>query len=81
MEVLRLWLLDENSINKETKRVFLYSDKDELVQKESVEAHMLELKERGYHVTSRNFGKTRHVGHMRAFPQEYWSEIYDAWKE
>src|SRR5208282_6946727 len=65
LEALGRWLLEGNAIGNQTKRLFLYSDKDELVQKESVEKHMRQLKERGYPVRSRNFGKTRHVGHMR----------------
>jgi Eukaryotic protein of unknown function (DUF829) len=77
----RRWLVDGNGIGKTTKRVFLYSDMDELVQKDSVEEHIRDLKERGYPVRSRNFGMTRHVGHMRANPEEYWSEILKGWKE
>lgn len=82
LSVLRRWLTDDgNGIGKSTKRVFLYSDMDELVQKESVEEHICELKERGYDVRSRNFGDSRHVGHMRAYPEEYWREIMNVWKE
>ena len=80
-QILRKWLADENVVGKRAKRVYLYSDKDELVQNSSVEAHIKELKGKGYTLTSRNLGETRHVGHMRANPELYWSEILRAWKE
>jgi Eukaryotic protein of unknown function (DUF829) len=81
LEALGRWLLEGSAIGKKTKRLFLYSDKDELIQKENVEEHIRQLKERGYPIRSRNFGKTRHVGHMRADPENYWSEILKVWKE
>lgn len=79
LDELKRWLVDGNAIGEKTNRVFLYSDVDELVQQESVESHIRDLEEKGYPVKSRNFGKTRHVGHMRANPEEYWSEILEAW--
>jgi hypothetical protein len=77
---LRRWLGDENVIGKKTKRVVLYSDGDQLVQKESVEWHVSELKRKGISVDSTNFGETRHVGHMRVNPELYWGEILRVWK-
>ena len=38
------------------------------------------LKDRGYEATSRNFGETPHVGHMRANPELYWGEILGVWR-
>ena len=78
---LRRWLGDENIIGKETKRVMLYSDNDQLVQKESVEWHVSELKMKGIPVSSINFGETKHVGHMRANPELYWGEVLRVWNE
>ena len=78
---LRRWLGNEHVIGKETKRVVLYSDNDQLVQKESVEWHVSELKRKGIPVSSINFGETGHVGHMRAYPELYWGEILRVWKE
>jgi len=78
---LRRWLGDENVIGKKTKRVVLYSDSDQLVQKESVEWHVSELKRKGISVNTMNFGETRHVGHMRANPELYWGEILRGWKD
>ena len=78
---LRRWLGDENVIGKKTRRVVLYSDGDQLVQKESVEWHVSELKRKGIPVNSTNFGETRHVGHMRANPELYWGEILRVWKD
>jgi Eukaryotic protein of unknown function (DUF829) len=77
---LRRWLADEHAVGKKTNRVYLYSDGDALVEKDSVESHIDELKEKGFHVSCRNFGQTRHVGHMRANPEVYWAEILEVWK-
>jgi hypothetical protein len=78
---LTRWLGEGKSIGKEARLVYLYSDADALVQRSSVEANIRHMKDSGYTVTSRNFGATRHVGHMRANPELYWSEILGAWKE
>jgi hypothetical protein len=78
---LRGWLGDATVIGKKTRRVVLYSDDDQLVQKESVEWHIGELKRKGIQVDSTNFGETRHVGHMRANPELYWNEILRVWNK
>ena len=36
LDELKTWLVDGNAIDKNTKRICLYSDKDQLSQKESV---------------------------------------------
>lgn len=77
---LRRFLTESGAIGKDTKRLYLYSDGDELVQSSSVEDHIRDMKELGYNVKSRNFGKTRHVGHMRANPELYWEEVQEIWK-
>ena len=77
----RAWFVDGKAIDETTKRLFLYSDEDDLVQSEFVEEVIKELEDKGFPVWSRNFGQTRHVGHMRAKPQEYWGEIARVWKE
>jgi hypothetical protein len=81
LEEMRAWLTDGNVIGKKTRLVYLYSDGDELVARKSVERNIRDMKDRGYEVRSRNFGGTRHVGHMRAKPELYWSEILGFWRE
>jgi hypothetical protein len=81
MDRLRAWLVDGKAIDKSTKRLFLYSDADELVHSDTVRETIKELEDRKYPVWSRNFGETRHVGHMRANPEEYWGEIVKIWNE
>lgn len=81
LEEMRAWLTDGNACGKKTKLVYLYSDKDELVERKSVESNIRDMKDRAYEVQSRNFGETRHVGHMRANPDLYWSEILGVWNE
>jgi Eukaryotic protein of unknown function (DUF829) len=77
--VLRRFLTGSGAVPETTRRLYLYSDGDELVQKESVEAHIRDMKEMRYFVRSRNFGGTRHVGHMRAHPELYWDEVQRIW--
>lgn len=77
----KAWLVDGEAIDKTTKRLFLYSDGDELVQSEVVREVVKDLENKNFPVWSRNFGETRHVGHMRAKPTEYWSEIVKIWNE
>jgi Eukaryotic protein of unknown function (DUF829) len=81
MDRQRAWFLDGRAIDKTTRRLFLYSDGDDLVRSELVEEVIQECEEKGYPVWSRNFGETRHVGHMRAKPEEYWNQIVQVWKE
>jgi len=77
----KAWFVDGKAIDETTKRLFLYSDGDELVQSEFVEEVIKELEDKDFPVWSRNFGDTRHVGHMRAKPEEYWCEIARVWNE
>jgi hypothetical protein len=81
LDGLGRFLNDGAAIGTETKRLYLYSDKDELVQKDSVEQHAHQAREKGYSVSTRNFGETRHVGHMRANPEMYWDAILEVWNE
>lgn len=81
LDGLRRWLNDEKAIGKETRRLYLYSDKVEMVQSEDVQMHVQQATDRGYLVKARNFGASPHVGHMRANPEMYWEEIAKAWKE
>ena len=78
---LRRWLADERGIGKKTKRLYIYSDIDPMSQKESVEGHIREIEEKGFSVASKNFGQSRHVGHMRANPSVYWGEVVRIWEE
>jgi len=81
LDGLRRWLNDEKAIGKETRRLYLYSDKDEMVQSEDVQMHVQQATDMGYLGKARNFGASPHVGHMRANPEMYWEEIAKAWKE
>jgi hypothetical protein len=78
---IRRYLTTGGAVGPGTRRLYLYSDADDLVQKESVESHVREMKDLGYNVRSRNFGSTRHVGHMRANPELYWQEVLGVWKD
>jgi hypothetical protein len=81
IDSMRRWLNDRKAIGKETRKLYLYSDGDRLVLGGDVKEHALHARENGYYVKEKNFGESRHVGHMRANPEMYWQEILEIWKE
>ena len=74
------FMTESGAIGKETRRLYLYSTADELAPGVFVEKQIKELRDLGYNVKAKNFGKTGHVGHMRANPKVYWEEVEGVWK-
>ncbi|SPO05306.1 uncharacterized protein DNG_07993 [Cephalotrichum gorgonifer] len=72
----------EVAVKNQTGRVYLYSDGDEMVAAEHVEAHAAEAREAGMGdaVRLENFGENGHVTHMRADPKRYWGALKDLWE-
>jgi hypothetical protein len=79
LDGLGRWL--NEAVGKETRRLYLYSDGDELVLRKDVENSIAQAREKGYSVKAKSFGGSPHVGHMRANPELYWREIVESWKE
>ncbi|KAM7190942.1 Eukaryotic protein of unknown function (DUF829) domain containing protein [Rhypophila sp. PSN 637] len=73
--------LNERVVNKtELRRAYIYSDGDELVSPQSVEAHSYVAEERGFTVVKReNFGKSKHVAHARMDEGRYWGVVEGTW--
>ncbi|KAK1834895.1 hypothetical protein QBC39DRAFT_181433 [Podospora conica] len=63
------------------RRVYLYSKADDIIHWEDIEKHMAAGREKGYVVEGELFEGTPHVGHMRAWPEEYWGTIERCWGE
>ncbi|PKS13075.1 hypothetical protein jhhlp_000416 [Lomentospora prolificans] len=61
------------------RRVYLFSDADEMVAAKDVKEHAAEAKEKGLDVRLENFGSSPHVAHMRTDGKRYWSAIKDVW--
>ncbi|KAG9096478.1 hypothetical protein FS749_008398 [Ceratobasidium sp. UAMH 11750] len=85
-EKLHADLNDPKLLPQPAPRTYLYSDVDELVQMESVEAHASRAKELlgagGVDPTVVRLVKfegSKHVSHARHDPQRYWTTIVDTW--
>lgn len=63
------------------RRMYLYSKADDIIHWEDIEAHMARGREVGYSVEGELFEGTPHVGHMRAWPEEYWGAIKRGWTD
>ncbi|KAG8743413.1 hypothetical protein FRC10_012078 [Ceratobasidium sp. 414] len=85
-EKLHTDLNDPKLLPQHTPRTYLYSDVDELVQMQSVEAHASKAKELlGASGADPNvvrlvkFEGSKHVSHARQDPQRYWAAVVDTW--
>lgn len=68
--------------SKRTPRLYIYSEGDELVEADVVEEHVKDAREIGLTVSVEKFGKeSKHVSHVRADPQRYWTSVGQLWKE
>ncbi|QRW05751.1 indole-diterpene biosynthesis protein PaxU [Ceratobasidium sp. AG-Ba] len=85
-EQMHAGLHDPKLLSQNVPRTYLYSDVDELVQMESVEAHANEakglLQASGVDpalVRLVKFEGSKHVSHVRQDPQRYWAAVVDTW--
>ncbi|KND86458.1 hypothetical protein TOPH_08941 [Tolypocladium ophioglossoides CBS 100239] len=62
------------------RRLYLYSQEDDLIAWQDVELHVAEARERGWAADTEVFRGSGHVGHMRRFPGQYWGAIGGAWR-
>lgn len=67
--------------HKSARRVYLYSKEDDLIGWKDIEGHAAEAQSKGYKSDGVLFEGSGHVGHMRQFPEQYWSAIQGAWKQ
>ncbi|KAL8686617.1 MAG: hypothetical protein Q9218_006982 [Villophora microphyllina] len=67
---------------KETKRVYIYSDVDDMVPRNDIEDHGVEARQKGFDVEMENFVGTGHVAHMKLGNGErYWGIVDELWKQ
>ncbi|QIX02552.1 hypothetical protein AMS68_008069 [Peltaster fructicola] len=64
----------------ESRRVYIYSDADQLIDKEDVELHALQAQQKGFNVIEEVFVGSPHVAHSRSDPKRYWRIVEDAWR-
>ncbi len=73
-------MIDTELCDKNAKRLYLYSKADEIIAWDAVEVHAAQATTRGYDVSLELFEGSPHVGHMRAFRDQYWAAIRKAWE-
>lgn len=74
-------LNDPSYATRAARRLYLYSKEDDVIPWEHVVKHGAEAEKEGYTISETVFDGSTHVGHMRKFPQEYWTAIAKAWRE
>ena len=68
-------------IRKEARRVYVYSDADDVIWSKDVETHAKLAESKGFDVRREKWTGSLHVGHMRADPERYWDVVWRAWKD
>jgi DNA repair protein RAD57 len=79
IDVLRRDLNDQRVFGKETPRLYLYSEKDEVVRERDVVDHADEAEAVGYRVYKGNFGKGDHCALLLEDEDRYWRSITTLW--
>ncbi|KAF4564073.1 hypothetical protein EYR36_003324 [Pleurotus pulmonarius] len=64
-----------------TPRLYVYSDKDEMVRAKAVEAHLERMRGSGYRPRVEKFDGSLHVQHARSDPDRYWGAVRETWFE
>lgn len=66
---------------RESRRTYIYSKSDALVDFRHVEGHSKEAEEKGFQVRRELFEGSAHVAHMRADPERYWRIVQETWEK
>ncbi|PSR71281.1 hypothetical protein PHLCEN_2v12795 [Hermanssonia centrifuga] len=65
---------------KDTPRLYLYGDGDEVVRAHSIEGHIAAAKQLGLNVQAELFHGSPHVSHARKDPERYWGAVKSLWE-
>lgn len=76
---MRKELIDPKIFAKETKRLYLYSKADEMVDYKAVTRHSEEAEAAGYVVEAELFEKGPHCGHVMEDEERYWAAVKRVW--
>jgi hypothetical protein len=66
-------------VDKEAKRLYVYSEEDKAVGWQAVEEHAREAEEKGSEVKAVRFKGSAHVQHMLIHGDEYWKVVKELW--
>ena len=74
--------LNDKHLTRETKRVYIYSDADRMVNWQEVEDHAADARSEGFAVDLERFEGSGHAAHVRVGGGErYWQIVKDLWTE
>jgi hypothetical protein len=73
------FLNDWRLVDKDAKRLYVYSDADKLVGADSVEKHAKDAEAKGIDVSLLKEKDTPHVQHMLLDTERYWKTVSDLW--
>lgn len=65
---------------RERRRVYVYSERDELVTADMVERHAADAVRKGFEVRLERFRGSAHCAHMLKDPDRYWAVVRDTWE-
>jgi len=75
-------LNDFDLMDRNSKRVYIYSDSDAVVDKASVESHPHDAKMKGFeagNLTLQKWQDSKHIQHMLKDPDRYWGLVSQLW--
>jgi hypothetical protein len=70
---------DESFLRRDVRTLYLYSQEDDLIAYQDIEAHVAESRSRGWEADTVLFDGSGHVGHMRMHPVKYWDAMRQSW--
>lgn len=71
---------DERFVKKAGRRVYVFSEEDEMVDWRDVVKHADEAEEKGYKVRKEMFVGSGHVSHMILQSERYWKVVKETWE-
>ncbi|KAM0430009.1 hypothetical protein ACHAPT_006015 [Fusarium lateritium] len=80
---LSVWSKTHNDKKKnphETRRTYIYSETDALVEYKTIEAHAAEAEKQGFQVRREKFDGSAHVSHARKDEARYWEVVGQTWE-
>jgi hypothetical protein len=81
VERIRDGLNDGKTLSSAAARCYIYSDEDNSVGPEPIEAHAAHAREKGLKVSMNKFHGSGHVAHMKHDEGRYWDIVQRTWNE
>jgi hypothetical protein len=75
----RVDLNTKSLMDANTPRLYIYSERDDMIAWQFVEEHMEEAEKVGYVVDREKFLESVHCGHLLSDPKRYWAAVQRLW--